>query len=346
MAKPRVFVSSTYYDLKHLRSSLENFIEGLGYEPILSEKDDIAFIPDMTLDESCYREARTADIFVLIIGGRYGSEVSKSKRRDVKHDVFAKYESITKEEYNTAQSRNIPTYVLLESNVDAEYQTYLKNKENTSVEYAHVDSTNIFMFIEEIRDKLKNNPIKLFSKYSEIEEYLKEQWAGFFHELINRMSLYQRQVEYDLKLSELIETNKTLKVYLEQVFRNVAKGSTPEKVIKQEDERLKKIQLINSTVQDDGYLGHLVRAHGLKRERIFEALISAASYKEFWLIINNGETEEAPRCALNGINEVNSIRKSVGKSVFDKSETADLKIRPLRPLRTATGLRFRKKPLP
>ena len=27
MAKPRVFVSSTYYDLKHLRSALESFIE-------------------------------------------------------------------------------------------------------------------------------------------------------------------------------------------------------------------------------------------------------------------------------------------------------------------------------
>jgi len=38
MSKPRIFVSSTYYDLKHVRSSLEAFIERLGYEPILSEK--------------------------------------------------------------------------------------------------------------------------------------------------------------------------------------------------------------------------------------------------------------------------------------------------------------------
>jgi hypothetical protein len=36
MAKPRVFVSSTYYDLKHLRSAIEAFIDSLGYEPILS----------------------------------------------------------------------------------------------------------------------------------------------------------------------------------------------------------------------------------------------------------------------------------------------------------------------
>lgn len=69
MAKPRIFISSTYYDLKHLRSSLENFIESLGFEPVLSEKGDIAYVPDMPIDESCYREARSADVFVLIIGG-------------------------------------------------------------------------------------------------------------------------------------------------------------------------------------------------------------------------------------------------------------------------------------
>ena len=68
MAKPRVFVSSTFYDLKHIRSSLDIFIESLGFEPILSEKGDIAYSPDHPLDESCYREVQTADIFVLIIG--------------------------------------------------------------------------------------------------------------------------------------------------------------------------------------------------------------------------------------------------------------------------------------
>jgi hypothetical protein len=72
MAKPRVFVSSTFYDLKHIRSSLDIFIESLGFEPILSEKGDIAYSPDHPLDESCYREVQTSDIFVLIIGGRYG----------------------------------------------------------------------------------------------------------------------------------------------------------------------------------------------------------------------------------------------------------------------------------
>jgi hypothetical protein len=83
VARPRVFVSSTYYDLKHIRSSLDNFIESLGYDSVLSEKGDIAYSPDIPLDESCYREASGADIFVLIIGGRYGSSASNEEKNRI-----------------------------------------------------------------------------------------------------------------------------------------------------------------------------------------------------------------------------------------------------------------------
>ena len=41
MAKPRIFVSSTYYDLKHIRASLSLFIDSLGYESILFEKGQL-----------------------------------------------------------------------------------------------------------------------------------------------------------------------------------------------------------------------------------------------------------------------------------------------------------------
>jgi hypothetical protein len=37
MAKPRIFVSSTFYDLRQIRSDLERFIKEIGYEPVLNE---------------------------------------------------------------------------------------------------------------------------------------------------------------------------------------------------------------------------------------------------------------------------------------------------------------------
>ncbi len=44
MARPKVFVSSTYYGLRHIRNSLETFIENMGYEGVLFESGDIPFL--------------------------------------------------------------------------------------------------------------------------------------------------------------------------------------------------------------------------------------------------------------------------------------------------------------
>lgn len=38
MANPKVFISSTYYDLQHIRNDIRIFIQGLGYEAIMHDK--------------------------------------------------------------------------------------------------------------------------------------------------------------------------------------------------------------------------------------------------------------------------------------------------------------------
>ncbi len=43
MAKPRVFISSTFYDLRLVRLELDKFLESIGYEPIRNEEGDIAY---------------------------------------------------------------------------------------------------------------------------------------------------------------------------------------------------------------------------------------------------------------------------------------------------------------
>jgi len=182
MAKPRVFISSTYYDLKHIRGSLDDFIETLGYEPIRSEKGDIAFTPDRPLDESCYRDAENADMFVLIIGGRYGSPASDTANPP--EDAWERYDSITKKEYQAAATRDVPVYILIEQSVYAEHQTYCQNKDNDGIQYAQVDSPNVFRLIDDILAQRRNNPVHQFREYSDIEDWLREQWAGYFGELL------------------------------------------------------------------------------------------------------------------------------------------------------------------
>ena len=243
MAKPRVFVSSTFYDLKHIRSSLDIFIEGLGFEPILSEKGDIAYSPDHPLDESCYREVQTADIFVLIIGGRYGSEASGTEKRP-NPQFFDKYESITKMEYESAVQKDLPTYILIETNVYAEYRTFLRNKENTNIVYAHVDSSNIFRLIEEILSKPRNNPIFTFERFSQIEGWLREQWAGLFREYLNRRSQQQQIAALSAQVDELRAISDTMRRYLEAIVPKVVDPKEGKALVKTENERLSEAQTL------------------------------------------------------------------------------------------------------
>ena len=249
MATPRVFVSSTYYDLKHLRSALDAFIAGLGYEGVLSEKGAIAYAPDAPLDESCYRAAEQADIFVLIIGGRYGSAAT-TEGGELPEGFFDRYDSITKKEYDAAESANVPTYILIERVVHAEYQTFRRNRDRTDIKYAHVDSVNIFQLIEEILEKPRNNPVFQFDRYQEIEEWLRNQWAGLFKDLLSRLSEKDQLTSLASEVAQLGESNKTLRRYLEEVISSVS-PDTSQSLIDEESKRLDETRIISGLQRND-----------------------------------------------------------------------------------------------
>ncbi|HEI6852762.1 TPA: DUF4062 domain-containing protein [Yersinia enterocolitica] len=239
MAKPRIFVSSTYYDLKHIRSSLEFFIKDMGYEPILSENGSIAYSSADPLDESCYKEATLADMFILIVGGRYGSEISKTRGGDTDASFYTKYDSVTKKEFDTAANANIPIYILVQSEVYSEYITYCKNEDNSSVNYAHVDSVNVFGFLKHIMSQRKNNPLFIFDKTAQIESWLKEQWAGLFRDYL-RDKVESKQLDnMSNQILELKAINDTIKTYLESVINSVSESKLEsKKIIENEDKKL------------------------------------------------------------------------------------------------------------
>lgn len=72
MAIPRVFISSTWYDLKYIRENLRYFVRTLGYDPVLSEDGSVFYNPGLHTHDACLTEIPTCQLFVLIIGGRFG----------------------------------------------------------------------------------------------------------------------------------------------------------------------------------------------------------------------------------------------------------------------------------
>ncbi len=193
MAKPRVFLSSTFYDLKQVRADIDMFIENLGYEPVRNEEGDIPYGKDDALEEYCYKEIKNIDILISIIGGRFGSE---SKRNT---------SSISQIELKTALKEGKQIYIFIEKNVLAEYETYLLNKDNNT-KFRYVDDIRIYKFIEEIKGLSANNNIKGFETANDITRYLKEQFAGLFQRFLEE----QTRIKEISIISNLEKTAQTL----------------------------------------------------------------------------------------------------------------------------------------
>jgi len=223
MAKPRIFISSTYYDLKHIRNSLEAFIDILGYEAVLFESGDIPFHHDQPIDESCYGEIQNCHMLVLIIGGRYGSPTSEARKLKTKDldAAYERYNSITRKEYETARDRDIPIFIFVEKNVMAEYQTYKDNRDNTSIKYAHVDSVNIYRLLDDILSQRRNNFIRDFEKFDDISTWLRDQWAGFFADFLARQSTVTSLKDLSAQVAELSGVSTVLKEYTESMMRKI-----------------------------------------------------------------------------------------------------------------------------
>jgi hypothetical protein len=116
MARPRIFISSTFFDLRVVRADLERFIKELAYEPVLFERGHVSYAKDEALEDSCYREISGCDVLIAVVGGKFGTQ-----SHDQQH-------SITHRELKTAIDLGKQVYVFVEQPVLSEYRTYLANK--------------------------------------------------------------------------------------------------------------------------------------------------------------------------------------------------------------------------
>ncbi len=276
MARPRVFISSTFYDLKHVRASLDLFVQTLGFESVLSEKGDIAYSFDRPLDESCYAEVALSDIFVLIIGGRYGAAASDQGDKSSK-EFYERYESITRREYDRAIELDIPIYILVDKAVHTEYRTYRANRDNEDVIYAHVDSVNIFALLDGIMGRSRNNAVYGFERFTDIEAWLRDQWAGLFRDLLKRSSQQAQLKALNEQVAEMQDINQTLQAYMEAVVTAVAADSG--KVIRDEEAR-REVQKLIRRAEDRSVIRFLAQITDAEREDIVIAVRDAKSLNE------------------------------------------------------------------
>lgn len=177
MAKPRVFISSTFYDQQQIRIELEAFVRGMGYEPVLSEHGHITFSKEIKPEESCYKEAATCDILVAVIGGKLGSTSQDEPY------------SVAQKELKSAVEACRQVYIFIYQPVFVEYETFRLNKdENPGIKYAHANDPQVYRFIEELCALERNNAIFPFSTSNEIMGILREQWAGLLKRFLDEGS--------------------------------------------------------------------------------------------------------------------------------------------------------------
>lgn len=190
MAVPRVFISSTYYDLRQVRNNVERFIRELGYEPVMHERSGVAYTQTGPLEADCYHELASCDIVVCIIGNHFGSQSSNNKL------------SITMNELDTAIKNKKKVYIFIAHDVYIENRTYEQNRDNGGFKSAYTDNMKIHEYIYELKNNTKVHLIEPFETTDQIVATLKAQFAGLFQNLLSReASLTESKTAYDLQQS-------------------------------------------------------------------------------------------------------------------------------------------------
>jgi hypothetical protein len=89
--RPTVFVSSTIFDFEDLRSALKHWLEGQGYEVLLSETNDFPVERSTDSYQACLDAIKKCHYFILLIGTRAGGLFDATEQV-----------SVTRKEYRTA----------------------------------------------------------------------------------------------------------------------------------------------------------------------------------------------------------------------------------------------------
>ncbi|AVP96779.1 hypothetical protein C7S18_06010 [Ahniella affigens] len=247
MARLRVFISSTCYDLDILRGELRPFISNMGYEPVMSDYSDILYDHRSHTHESCLKEVPGCDMVVLIIGSRFGGTAVPSAlqlvdfasldKLSTKAEILATKEklSITQLEVLKAVEAAIPVYTFVDERVLHDHHVYEKNKDKKDVidhiEFPSIQKRDtaryIFEFINFLTHRTANNSVLAFSRLEDIRVQLASQWSQLFQRLMLESRTKAQEARRYRDFSERIDDLKAvvLASLATPDLRDTAKGA-------------------------------------------------------------------------------------------------------------------------
>lgn len=205
MQKGKVFISSTIYDFKDLRSALKYWLTEMGYEVFESESSDFPRDAAQNSYETCLSTIEKCDWFILLIGNRVGGTL--------KDDETNETISITRKEYRTAYNlfkagkiKKIITFVRDDVWQEKEIRKKLSisisnvSKEINGCSTDSIENPEaIFSFIDEVR-RVKD--IKESDR--SIEALPKGNWINIFNDFSDIVNTLNVELNLNGNISDLI----------------------------------------------------------------------------------------------------------------------------------------------
>lgn len=165
----RVFLSSTFYDLKSVRQDLVEFLRASGFEPIVFET--AGALPNIPAADSALQHAAQADICILIVGTRYGA---KSEEMGL---------SYTHQEFRTAMDRGRPIFSFIEQETLIKFEMY---RARPASDFWTEDEKMLFSFIGEVSELGSRFP---FTTLPELQKGLRHQLSSYFGYLVRKYAI-------------------------------------------------------------------------------------------------------------------------------------------------------------
>lgn len=298
MAELRVFVSSTCYDLSLLRSQLRLFIKNMGYEPIMSDYEDVLYDPRSHTHTSCIDEVKNCDVLILIIGSRFGGKATAEALSRVDFNILSAESSsveslkdkdnlsVTQLEVLKAIEESIPVYTFIDKRVWNDHELYEKNKSSDIIDkilFPAIEKQEtakyIFEFINFVRLRTKGNNIFPFEKGQDLEEILRKQWSGYFQRLLHEERF---MAESHKKMDVLSEQFEDLKAAILTSIENDEKRDIARGVVSYR--RLLEILLGMNVSKNELYtfsdsFDKLLEKHGVEQKIDGNSIGSDADYR-------------------------------------------------------------------